>query len=96
LHYNVHYVNQKKFQTQPIDICTNVFNMYGRPLWEANTNAQFILYPYDIATYYISYFTKVDKYVPCEIRYIILKCKYEETKTYEWIKKLGNALFNVQ
>jgi hypothetical protein len=37
------------FKRKPIDICTNVCNIYGRPLWEANTNAQFILNPYDIA-----------------------------------------------
>ncbi len=38
----------------------------------------------------------MDKYVTCEIQYTLKKCKYEETKTSEWIKKLGNAFFNVQ
>jgi hypothetical protein len=30
-------------------------------LWEANTNAQYILNPYVAATYYIYYLTKVNK-----------------------------------
>jgi hypothetical protein len=84
------------FKHKPNDICTNVFNIHGRPLWEANTNRQFTLNPYDIVAYCISYLTKVDKYVTHEIQYIFLKCKYEEIETFERINFFGNALFNVQ
>jgi len=58
---------------KPNDICRNVFNIHGKILWDANTNAQFILNPYDIAAYCIYYLTKVDKYVTHEIQYIFLK-----------------------
>jgi hypothetical protein len=66
------------FKHKPNDICTNVFNIHGGPLWEANKNAQFILDPYDIVAYCIFYFTIVDKYVTCEMPYILNNCKHEE------------------
>jgi hypothetical protein len=45
------------------DIETNAFNIHVGPLWEANTNPQFILNPYAIVFYCISYLTKIDKFV---------------------------------
>jgi hypothetical protein len=47
--------------------------MQVRPLWVTNINAQFILDPYIAATYCIFYLTKVDKFVPCEMQYILNK-----------------------
>jgi hypothetical protein len=46
---------------KPNDIQTNAFNIHAGPLWEINTNAQFILDPYATLVYYISYLTKIDK-----------------------------------
>jgi hypothetical protein len=49
---------------KPCDICTNSFSIHvARPLWEANTYAQYILNPYVTTTYFTSYLTKVDKFV---------------------------------
>jgi hypothetical protein len=41
----------------------NSFSIHVGPLWEANIDAQYILDPYATTTYYISYLTKVDKFV---------------------------------
>ncbi len=67
LHYNVHYVNQHYFSNANQMIYgTNVFSIYGGPLWEANIDAQFILNPYVVA-YCTSYLTKVDNFIKCEM-----------------------------
>ncbi len=42
------------------NIKTNAFNICIVHLWFANTNIQFILDPYVIATYCTSYMTKID------------------------------------
>jgi hypothetical protein len=42
------------------NIKTNAFNICIAHLWLANTNIQFILDPYVIATYCTSYMTKID------------------------------------
>ncbi len=55
------------FQHKPCDVCINVFSICVGPLWETNTNAQFVLNSYVIATYCISYLIKVDKYVTQEM-----------------------------
>jgi hypothetical protein len=44
------------FKQKPNDIQTNVCKHVG-PLWEANTNAQFILDPYVASVYCTSYLT---------------------------------------
>jgi hypothetical protein len=62
-----------KKKHKPWDIHTNVFNIQVRSLWEANANAQFILDPYVVAIYCTSYLTKVDKFVTCEMQYILNK-----------------------
>jgi hypothetical protein len=81
---------------KPNDIWTIAFSVHVGPLWEANINSQFILDPYAIAIYCISYLTKVDKFVTWEMQIISNKCKCEETETSKWIKKLGNAFLNAQ
>jgi hypothetical protein len=45
---------------------TNVFNIYGGPLWKANINAQFILNPYAVAAYCTYYLTKMNNFITCE------------------------------
>jgi len=68
LHYVVHYVHRHfKKKHKPWDIHTNIFNIHVRPLWEANTNAQFILDPNVVVIYCIAYLTKIDKFVTCEM-----------------------------
>jgi hypothetical protein len=48
---------------KPLDIFTNVFNMHARPLWETNTNTQFILDLYATTIYCISYLTRIYMFV---------------------------------
>jgi hypothetical protein len=49
---------------KPCDIHTNSFSIHvARPLWEANTYAQYILNPYVTTIYFTSYLTKIDKFV---------------------------------
>jgi hypothetical protein len=81
---------------KPNHIWTNAFSIHVGPLWEANTNAQFILYPYATTTYCSFYLTKVDKSITREMRIIWDKCKCEKTKAFEQIKKLRNAFLNAQ
>ncbi len=38
-----------------------MYSIHIGPICEANSNVQFILDPYVIASYYISYLTKMDK-----------------------------------
>jgi hypothetical protein len=45
------------FKQNPIDIHTNSYGEFISKLWQANTNAQFILDPYAIASYCTSYLT---------------------------------------
>jgi len=51
------------FQHKPNDIHTNIFNIYVGTLWEANTDAQFILDPYADVVYCTFHLTKINKYI---------------------------------
>jgi len=73
------------------DIWTNVFNIHAWPMWEANTNAQYILDSYFATTYCIFYLTKLDKSIKQEMQSMLSKCKHEQYETSEWIQKLGNT-----
>ncbi len=70
---------------KPNDIQTNAFNIHAGPLWEINTNAQFILDPYATLVYYISYLTKIDKSMTWEMQIILDKYKCDETQASERI-----------
>ncbi len=63
-------------------------------LMGVNTYAQFILDPYVVVAYCICYLMKVDKFVTNEMKFILGKCKFEKTKTFEQIQKLENAFLN--
>jgi len=52
---------------------TNVFTIHVGPLWGTNTYVHFILDPYVVDVYCISYLTKVNKYVTQEMQYILNK-----------------------
>jgi len=84
------------FKRKPNDICINVFGMHAKPLWGTNINAQYILDLYAITLYCSFYFTKIDKYVIQEMKIILEKCKHEQTRTFECIKKQGNEFLNAQ
>jgi hypothetical protein len=79
-----------------IDIRTNVFGRLVGPLWQANTDAQFVLDPYAAASYCTSYLTKVDKSVTAEMKATLEKCKYEQTSDVERVRKMGNSFLNAQ
>jgi hypothetical protein len=65
----------------PIDIHTNSYGKFVSKLWQANSDAQFIIDPYAIASYYTSYLTKIDKNVTQEL----------QTITFQHIQEIGNA-----
>jgi hypothetical protein len=52
---------------KPCDIRINSFSIHVGPLWEANTNAQYILDPYATIIYHIFNLTKVDKFLMKEM-----------------------------
>jgi hypothetical protein len=63
------YITKPKlfFKRKPNDIHTSVVNVHAKPLWEAKTNAKFILYPYVLASCNTFYLTKIDKSMTQEI-----------------------------
>jgi hypothetical protein len=77
-------------------IRTNVYANLVAPLWETNTNKQFILDPYVATSCYTSYLTKIDKFITNEFQTIIKKCEDENIDANVRIRKLGNVFFNAQ
>jgi hypothetical protein len=45
-------------------------------MWEANTNAQYVLDPYFGAACYMFYLTKINKSITQEMQYMLGKCKH--------------------
>jgi hypothetical protein len=78
---------------KPCDIRINSFSIHVGPLWEANIDAQYILDPYATTTYYISYLTKVDKFV---IKRNVIDSRKMQTWTnkHKHLKKLGTTFLN--
>lgn len=76
------------------NIFTNVFNMHARPLWETNTNTQFILDLYAKTIYWTPYLTRIYMFVTQEMQSMLKKCKYKQTKTLEHVKKIRNSFLN--
>ncbi len=68
--------------------------VHARPLWETNTNAQFILDLYARTIYCTSYLTKIYNFVIQEMQSMLKKCKYKQTKALKHIKKLGYEFLN--
>jgi hypothetical protein len=73
--------------------CTNIFSRHWKVSMGSNTYAQCILDIYVDVTYCTSYLTQVDKSIACEMQYILDKCKFEETQTFEQIKKIRKCIF---
>jgi len=68
--------------------------VHARPLWETNTNAQFILDLYARTVYCTSYLTKIYKFVTQEMQSMLNNCKYKQTKALKHIKELVNEFLN--
>jgi len=62
-HCNIHYKNQHYFKNENQLIYFKMCLVHARPLWETNTNAQFILDLYARTIYCTSYLTKIYKFV---------------------------------
>jgi hypothetical protein len=77
-----------------IDIWINVFGRLVGPLWQTNTDAQFVLHPYVAASYCTSYLIKVDKFVTAEMKATLEKCIHKQTSHIERIMKIGNSFLN--
>jgi hypothetical protein len=75
----------------PKNIKSNAFSILVSHLWFANTNIQFILDPYAVATYCTSNMTKIDKSITLELHSIIKKCIANIR-----IQKLAYVFFNAQ
>ncbi len=56
------------------NIKTTTFSIRAIHLWFANTNIQFMLDPYAVATYYTSYMKKIKKSIRSKLHYIIKIC----------------------
>jgi hypothetical protein len=65
-------------------------------MWEANTDAQYILDPYFVVAYCIFYLTKINKSITQEMQSMLNKCRHEQYEPFEQIKKLGNIFLNAQ
>jgi hypothetical protein len=63
-------------------------------MWEANTDAQYVLYPNFVIVYYIFYLTKINKSIIQEMQSMLSKCKHEQYEPSEQITKLGNTFLN--
>ena len=80
----------------PSDIWINPFAKSIQKLWQANTNAQFVLYAYVEATYVSSYITKFDRNMTTAFKTIKDQCLPDNDGKIVTIRKLGNALLNMQ
>lgn len=83
-------------QQSPRDIRTNAFARHVAPLWQANSDTQFILDPYAATSYHISYLTKIDKYVTHEPHIMLENYKNDQVEASQRIKKLHNAFLIAQ
>jgi hypothetical protein len=66
------------------------------PLWQTNTDAQFVLHPYAATSYCTSYLIRVDKFVTAEMKATLEKCIHKQTSHIERIRKMGNSFLNAQ
>jgi hypothetical protein len=65
-------------------------------MWEANTDAQYILDPYFFVAYCIFYLIEINKLITQEMQSMLSKCKHEHYEPSEQIKKIGNTFSNAQ
>ena len=65
-------------------------------MWNANTDAQYVLNAYDAASYCTSYMTKVDKSMTSAFRRIRKEHEGSHIDSIQMICTLGNTLLNLQ
>jgi hypothetical protein len=58
----------------------NPFGIHVGNLWQVNTNVQFILDPYVVASYCTYHLTKIDKKVTKKLKNIIISCNEKKLK----------------
>jgi hypothetical protein len=81
---------------KPSHIWNNSFAKDMPALWNANTDAQYILNAYAAASYCSSYMTKADKSMTTAFRKIRKEHERSEIDAIQMIRTLGNALLNLQ
>ena len=80
----------------PLDIWINPFVKGMAKLCQANTDAQFVLDSYAIATYISSHITKLDHPMTNSFRQIKESATHDNIVKVETICILGNMLLNMQ
>lgn len=83
-------------QRKPSQIWNNSFAKQMPLLWNANIDAQFILNAYATAMYCSSYIAKVNKSMAQAFNKIRQEHQHENIDAIQMIRKLGNALLNLQ
>jgi exonuclease III len=81
---------------KPSHIWNNSFAKDMPALWNANTDAQYVLNAYAAASYCSSYMTKVDKSMTNAFRKIRKEHERSEIDAIQMIRTLGNTLLNLQ
>jgi exonuclease III len=81
---------------KPSHIWNNSFANDMPNLWNANTDAQYVLNAYAAASYCSSYMTKVDKSMTNAFRRIRKEHERSEIDAIQMIRTLGNTLLNLQ
>jgi hypothetical protein len=81
---------------RPSHIWNNSFTKEMPNLWNANTNAQYVLDAYVATSYCGSYMTKVDKSMTNAFRRIRKECEKNNINAIQMIHTLGNTLLNLQ
>ena len=65
-------------------------------MWNANTDAQYVLNAYVAASYCTSYMTKVDKSMTTAFRKLRKEHEISHIDAMQMIRTLGNTLLNIQ
>jgi hypothetical protein len=77
-------------------IWNNSFSKDQLVMWNANTNAQYVLNAYASASYCTSYMTKVDKSMTSAFKIIRKEHEKSHIHAMQMVRALGNTLFNLQ
>jgi hypothetical protein len=99
--YNIYWHGQHACDALECYLCLMIYEQmflaYMQiPMWEANTNVQYILNPYFVAVYCTFHLTKVSKSITQEMQSMLSKCNHEQYETSKRIKKLGSTFLNAQ
>jgi hypothetical protein len=79
-----------------LHIWNNSFSKYQPVMWNANTDAQYVLNAYATTSYCASYMEKVDKSMTSAFRRIHKEHERNHIDTMQMIRALGNTLLNLQ